>query len=583
MKKIVMALPMVMLFSSALASQVSSESELAAALASDQSAIALSGTLTLAGDLPDIDRELTIDGTEAVIDCAGHSGFSLTSNARLTIRGVEMRNCVNDGDGGAVFAAEGAQLAVDSCRFVDNTGAHGGAIALDQASATIVDSHFSGNRSTAHGGAVYLLKGSLRVENSTLQKNKAAFTGGAISSRHGTVVVQGSDISGNAAQVGGGLANAGGEVQLRGPGMTMNDNVTEYYGGAIQNEGEKASLLAVRVEARGNRATSGGFAYNKYADLELRDSTISANRATSDGGGAIHAIGGKTSATATLFENNTSFSNGGAWLGSGRLQAYAGTRFVGNEAVERGGAIAMTRDEHLSGLNIRSAHFAHNKGGQMGGALLVRGHANILGSSFVENTAQRGGAIQIDFTAITVRASVINSTIANNHALRGGAIHATAGAAIDNLLEIKNSTIAYNTASEASTAFHFVQLPRCVIGNAIVAGPIGAEHSLAQGNCRSAGGNVFTSPVASMRLHPSDRVGTESRPMDPGLADLREGPEGSYFPLVEGSPAIDHGRAENAVRRSGQMLDTDQRGAGFPRVRGDAVDAGAIESAPSDS
>jgi len=51
--------------------------------------------------------------------------------------------------------------------------------------------------------------------------------------------------------------------------------------------------------------------------------------------------------------------------------------------------------------------------------------------------------------------------------------------------------------------------------------------------------------------------------------------------LLEGSPAIDAGDNALAVDAGGNPLDFDQRGEGFDRIFGGAVDIGAFEAAPS--
>src|SRR5690606_26635411 len=69
---------------------------------------------------------------------------------------------------------------------------------------------------------------------------------------------------------------------------------------------------------------------------------------------------------------------------------------------------------------------------------------------------------------------------------------------------------------------------------------------------------------------------TNNLTSDPKLGPLQDN-GGSTFThaLFDGSPAIDAGSNAAALDAAGQPLTTDQRGTGFPRSLGSAVDIGA--------
>ena len=65
---------------------------------------------------------------------------------------------------------------------------------------------------------------------------------------------------------------------------------------------------------------------------------------------------------------------------------------------------------------------------------------------------------------------------------------------------------------------------------------------------------------------------------DPGLGELKDnGGPTQTMALLPGSPAIDAGNNALALDASGNPLTTDQRGAGYARISGSAVDIGAFE------
>ena len=137
---------------------------------------------------------------------------------------------------------------------------------------------------------------------------------------------------------------------------------------------------------------------------------------------------------------------------------------------------------------------------------------------------------------------IMHCTITGNTAENGGGISKTAGT-----LSINNSIIAGNTATAA---------------NNDVAGII-----------ESNGFNLVEDTSGSEVWLETDLVGVDAGVvLEPDLAD-NDGPMPTHA-LVADSPAID---AADAVTTAGSGLTTDQRGAGFDRIAGNAPDIGAYE------
>jgi hypothetical protein len=113
------------------------------------------------------------------------------------------------------------------------------------------------------------------------------------------------------------------------------------------------------------------------------------------------------------------------------------------------------------------------------------------------------------------------------------------------------------------------------IGNTIVAGNTATIRGPdASGTMTSQGNNLIGKIDGSSGWVGSDLIGTSAKPLNPLLAPLGNyGGPTQTMALLAGSPAIDAGN--NALIPTG--VTTDQRGPGFPRIVGAAVDIGAFE------
>jgi predicted outer membrane repeat protein len=229
--------------------------------------LSVQGSATLTRTIVSANGSSGIDGffsgvsvTDSTIrgNGAGISGF------RLSLRVMGSTVSENDGFGLGALAL-----------FVrDSTvsGNGGGGVGVGFGSGTVINSTIRGNG----GSGVVLFAASISVESSTIVGNSTSGSGGGIdASGQADVHVSDSTITGNTAQLDGGGINVL-ESNALVTNSTVSDNVAGGKGGGIH-------------------ATN---------DLNLTDSTVSGNTASS-GGGIFLEPGG----TAVLTGTNTFFNN----------------------------------------------------------------------------------------------------------------------------------------------------------------------------------------------------------------------------------------------------------------------------------
>jgi hypothetical protein len=207
-----------------------------------------------------------------------------------------------------------------------------------------------------------------------------------------------------------------------------------------------------------------------------------------------------------------------------------------------GGAAAVYANGPDCLVNITNCTFTgnHNRAAMdgTGGAVSNSGTMNIINSTFSGNFAPGeavgGGAIFND----------INSTSGS-----GGGVYENGGT-----IKLQNTIVAGNTAPPGS-------------GPDVFQGMTSLGNNLIGTNSGSSG---FTNGVNG------DLVGSDAVPINPLLGTLQNN-GGPTFTMAEltGSPALNAGNG--AVLGTPLFLTTDQRGIGFPRKLGPAVDIGAYE------
>jgi predicted outer membrane repeat protein len=267
-------------------------------------------TYRLTSALPDVERNLTIQGRGATITRLSGSFTMLTDRGfNLTLNRIAMtRGSRTAGASGAVLARSGSHLTVTRSAFRDDHGDVGGAVSLDHSSAVIADSAFAGNHSGGYGGAVVLANGSAAtVRNSAFSGNTAEAAGGAIDNVDGVLTVTRSTFTGNSAHgYGGAIVSPGLFLSVANSAFTRNSGLA---GGAIYSDGTATTFADSRFIA--NTATDGGGAVVTLGSLNLVRDLVSGNHADGKGGGlfVIHQL--TTLSASRVTYNSADVSGGG--------------------------------------------------------------------------------------------------------------------------------------------------------------------------------------------------------------------------------------------------------------------------------
>ena len=329
--------------------------------------------------------------------------------------------------------------------------------------------------------------------------------------------------------------------------LTINEvtitNGRAGWGGAIGNFGK---LTITNSTVTRNSAEQGGAIGNDGA-LTIRNSTIDNNMAEDDGG-AIYIDNGTLTIINTRVNNNnlaSTYGDGGAIYNDNGTLTITDSTFNNNSAGDDGGVIYSGSTKKT---NIASSAFIRNSAGDRGGAIfIIYGEHTLTDSTFNGNSADGNGGAIYNWEDLIIT----NSTFSNNSTDgNGGAIYNRSD------LTINSSTFSGNSAAEDGGGLYQASDSTVNLRNSIIA-------SSRQGGDCYGRLNTNTSNLiedGSCYAELSD---------DPMLGELVEPDDGSpaYYPLLEGSPAID------ASSRS--CPSTDQ--IGTVRPQGAACDIGAYE------
>ena len=356
----------------------------------------------------------------------------------------------------------------------------------------------------------------IRNANRSLKNTTANPIGGAIVNWEGTLTISNSAFSDNLAEEdGGAIYNRGGELSIS--NSVFSDNLADDEGGAIYNAGGELSISDSAFNR--NSAEQSGAIYNWWGTVTISDSAFSSNLANAFGGhgGAIRSHVGELSIISSSFSDNSA---------------------------DEGGAIYNTGE-----LSIINSAFSHNSADISGGAIDNAGELSIISSAFSHNYSVFGSAGAIYNVE---ELSIVNSAFSGNSANEeGGAIRNRDG------LRISSSTFSGNSANEAGGTIYNEDNGKLRMTNSIIAGVVGACHS--ESRLRHNINNLIADGSCFAVLSG-----------DPMLGELVEPEDGSpaYYPLLEGSPAID--AADNEYCPDTDML-------GTARPQGAACDIGAYE------
>lgn len=371
-------------------------------------------------------------------------------------------------------------------------------------------------------------------------------------------------------QINGGAISAYYESDLTVLNSTFENNVTD----------------SAYVNQDKNLDFGGGAIYLHTGMLIVRNSVFKNNRAVDGSGGAIHTLHSNVEITDSTFDSNQSTTYGGAFYNDGVRNStgsiiFRRNTFINNSGKGQGGAafVYLYARYPSSTITIENTRFLNNALGldeishSYGGALrLGSGTVSLKNSVFYNNSAVlQGGAIWAgESGAITMD----NVTISNNRATDptggyGGGIKISNSRG----MTIQNSTIVYNTAGEIAGGIYDGP---ATLRNTIVAFNTASNSNRSRQNCQvplvNGGGNLQNSPANANDplCAAAITVGTPRF----GSLTLLAGSYTEVLPLLPGSPGIDIGN-------NSYCSATDQRGARRP-VDGNAdgvsrCDSGAYE------
>jgi hypothetical protein len=554
-------------------------------------AAGLSGTILLAGTELEISDDLSINrpDTGLLTVSAGNSsqGFQIDPNVAAEIDGITISDGVAgnspgaggidnsgmltlngdvilDNRGGGIYNDPGASLGINNSSVSGNLG--GGIVndgILTLSNCDVTDNHSI--EGFSRGGI--LNDGTLVIDNSRITGNTnfgidTLDPGGGICNFR-TLTITDSTVEGNSARLGGGVFNGG--------NMTITDsNVDGNSGGGIANRGVMTVTNSII------QRNAGGGVYNS-GSLTMVGSTVYGNA----GAGIYNAAapaGGQPSTLAIShceIDGNTSSGDGGGISNSGTL-TLDNSSMGGNFAADDGGGIA-----NFASLTVVDCTLLYNRATVGGGiANESGGIANeppatltINSSTLANNSGGVGGGIYNEDTS-----AVTNDTITGNSAA-GHAFDNGGGIANYGALLISDSTITAND-GEAGGGVS-AERGTTVLRNTIVAGNFGSDASTSD----DISGSLATSQSRSNLIGTGGSGGLTNGVNGNlvGIADPKLAPLGDYggptftMPPLAGSPAIDAGSNALAVDANGNPLTTDQRGPGFVRLSGAAVDIGAVE------
>ncbi len=443
--------------------------------------LVISSDVTISGPGPD---QLTISGNDssqilivssspnALIDGVRLSGGNtnqfyggaavLALSSEVTLSNCEISDNASGpiSYGGAITAFQ-TDLSIEGCAINDNvvvgtgrgsSNAFGGGLLAVSSTIDISDSVFSNNQAGYHGGAIALINSQATITDSSLSANQALF-GGALSSGDGSyVLIYDTLASLNEAAAGAGLI-VGAGAYVYGSGLDIYANFTDVEGAGVQvgsGSGTLGPLEAPQAWPAPSRGDPPVFALTGPGNLELIDSTISANLSNQDGGGLSAKYASEVLLVDSVVTGNQALpplplnerGGGGpdyAGFGGGLLvrdQAYLvgqNLLLADNQAIYGGGGGADTG----GALQLYESLIDNNQASVGGGLLSGFFSTPIIYSNAAFAGVRGGGA------AYNGVAGAIASTVSNNTADFGAGLASIYGG----LTAAKYSTISNNQAS----------------------------------------------------------------------------------------------------------------------------------------
>jgi uncharacterized protein YjdB len=250
------------------------------------------------------------------------------------------------------------------------------------------------------------------MQSGEISNNTSTGDGGGVyvGASGGTFRMNGGNISGNTATNGGGVYVNSGEFEMNPSAIIYNNTATNNGGGVYVASGQ--SIMTDGIISS-NRANNGGGVYvHNVGTFTMRNSEISDNRATVEGGGVYLA-----SAT-------TAPTPGGTFIMEGGTIGKKTATDKGNEAA-RGGGVYTSGNFDMSG----NSEISGNKATNGGGIYSLGGKTEMRNGEINENTAtEKGGGVSGMFGPYEFR--IINGKFYGNTAPSFRSVYNEVGFAI---------------------------------------------------------------------------------------------------------------------------------------------------------
>ena len=498
----------------------------------------------------------------------------------VTISGSTISGNSTPGGGGGGRLLNGVVASIDNSTITGNSAANGGGLELGSADATIDDSNIDGNTVTSHGGG-FLMYGhaSVVMTGGTVNGNTSGPNGGGGFYMQETTSVHadGSIINGNQTGGGGGGAAVFQYAKFTLMNGSIDDNVAGFGGGAYMAgppgpssspssiEGMPfAGPAAVPPNPTGSSPTSAMVAGKQVVptppEINVINSTVDNNQATTFDAGGLCALGGTLTVTNSVVSNNQAVGKaGGVNAEFGAVVNVTGSVINDNSAAGPGGGLWLD-----PGTTVLDQLFINgNTSGFNGGGLSALQNVTLSNSTISGNTAAfiGGGVVGGNVGPFTVT----NSTISGNTADDGGGFGGFGPATLTNVTITGNS--ATTQGGGASVQLGGGGPAVVTLTNTILSanqGPAGDQNCFVNGGTfLSGGGNLADDATCTALTMGTDQTSTPAG-LDPNLAD--NGGATLTHALLPGSAAIDAGVAGGPA--------TDQRGSD----RDAMPDVGAYEA-----
>lgn len=365
-----------------------------------------SGEYKLSQNLNIKDAISVASGTKATIDLNGftlnctdnsHPAITVESGAELTIidssNGKGSIKGYNSVKGGVVFVSKNAKCTLKGIKSEGSASLEGGVV-RNEGNLTVEKCTFNNNGATNNGGVIANF-GSAKISETKFTNNKAGNRGGVIYNG-GYCEADHVEFTKNQSVDGGAIFNTSSGI-IKITYVTLSENkATKYGGGAVSNYG---SFSAIGFTINNNTAAARGGAIWTNNSVYLKDGIMEYNSNGADqDGGAIMVTDGSLEIHDASLSFNKSGHDGGAIRCSdddATIKVYD-TKFEGNTAARDGGAGS------IRGKNeFHNCKFYNNKASNKGGALDLAGSSrtNFYGCNIYDNTAPKGSAIRYDNSA----------------------------------------------------------------------------------------------------------------------------------------------------------------------------------------